>query len=475
MVPRTVKGRGFKGAAAYVLHDKGKDTSERVRFTHTLNTVSNDPNRAINEMCFTANSAHLLKMEAGSKTTGRKLTKPVFAFSLSWHEQDQPSDLEMMRAAHDALKFLQMDEYQALMVAHNDTDHPHVHVIVNRVHPVTGIAHDLSCDHNRFSDWAREYQREHGQNWCPQREINHAERQKKRREKAQGKEKSAFVKDKKSQRNDRPAAFDRRAEAMKARQQKKLDQEAARDAKKTEQELYRAPDIFPTHDPIQAAKAFLQQKADETRQRKDKQAALDKAAAIDAKKTYKELYRVDDIAPPHDPVKAAQAFQQQREDDAKRQKFEQWILKSKLAQHEKHLAERDKVSRMNTQRLQQAEERIEQAYGEQRRQYQRQLAVLEERAKKGGLSRFVGQLRGDDEQREVLQKNLSNIEQRSQEIREPVEFQNSYDVERLHSRQQKESRDLDTLIDRQKETQEIPKEPPREQARSVGKERGFER
>lgn len=55
MVPRTTKGRGFKGAAAYYLHDKGKDTAERVRFTHTLNTVSNDPHRAINEMCWTAN------------------------------------------------------------------------------------------------------------------------------------------------------------------------------------------------------------------------------------------------------------------------------------------------------------------------------------------------------------------------------------------------------------------------------------
>jgi hypothetical protein len=218
MIPRATKGRGFKGAAAYYLHDKGAQTAERVKFTQTRNLISDDPHRAINEMCWTFSRQDELKELAGIGKGGRKLQDPVYAFSLSWHEEDRPTDQQMIEAADAALKFQKMEDYQAVIVAHSDTAHPHIHVIVNRVHPETGVAHKLSCDHNRFSDWARKYQQEHGQHWCPQREINHAARQQARADKAQERRKSAFIKDAPSQKRDSKEGYARRAIEARAKE-----------------------------------------------------------------------------------------------------------------------------------------------------------------------------------------------------------------------------------------------------------------
>lgn len=48
---------------------------------------------------------------------------------------------EQMQAVADrVLRNLGLTEYQTLMVAHRDRAHAHVHVMVNRIHPETGVA-----------------------------------------------------------------------------------------------------------------------------------------------------------------------------------------------------------------------------------------------------------------------------------------------------------------------------------------------
>ena len=91
MVPREAgRGRSFKGAGLYYLHDKDALTSERVAFTHTENVPTNDPEKALKWMAWTAIHAEDLKRESGSAMTGRACGKPVFTFSLSWHPEQEP-------------------------------------------------------------------------------------------------------------------------------------------------------------------------------------------------------------------------------------------------------------------------------------------------------------------------------------------------------------------------------------------------
>lgn len=177
MVPKvTSKGRSFKGAARYYLHDKKADTAERVAFTEALNLPTNDPHRATAHMIDTAAHANDLKREAGIKA-GRTLKHPVYTYSLAWHPSQNPTKAEQIAAARESLHAIGMTDRQALIVAHCDTDHAHVHVVVNRVCPTTGRAASYSNDQLKLSQWAEEYERRHGKIFCQERVANNAERQ----------------------------------------------------------------------------------------------------------------------------------------------------------------------------------------------------------------------------------------------------------------------------------------------------------
>ncbi|MGH1482973.1 MAG: relaxase/mobilization nuclease domain-containing protein [Geminicoccales bacterium] len=68
----------------------------------------------------------LPRIEAGIKATGRKLEKPVYVYSLSWHPDEQPDKATMVEAARESLEALGVEDRQALIVCHNDEPHPQI-------------------------------------------------------------------------------------------------------------------------------------------------------------------------------------------------------------------------------------------------------------------------------------------------------------------------------------------------------------
>jgi len=178
MVPRiTSKGKSFKGAGAYFLHDLGKaQTSERVAFTHTVNMLTNDPEKALKVMAWTADHANELKQVSGQKLTGRKAENPVYNYVLSWAPDQTPDQDQMTAFGLRSLKALGLAEHEAIFIAHNDTDHLHLHVIANRVHPETGIMAKMSKDQLALSRLAQAYEQETGQIYCANRVANNRER-----------------------------------------------------------------------------------------------------------------------------------------------------------------------------------------------------------------------------------------------------------------------------------------------------------
>lgn len=179
MVPHIAKpGRSFKGAGLYYLHDKGALTSERVAFTHGENLHSQNAERALTEMAFVALNADRLKEQAGVEKAGRKGEYPVYHYSLSWHPDQQPTREDMIEAGRSSLKALGLEGYQAMMIAHHDEPHAHLHLLVNRVHPDTGKMVNLDFDKMRLSRWAEAHEKEHGRIYCAQRVENNAQRAK---------------------------------------------------------------------------------------------------------------------------------------------------------------------------------------------------------------------------------------------------------------------------------------------------------
>jgi len=173
----TSGGASFKGAFQYYLHDKGATTRERVAWTHTENLLTPDPDKAWKVMAYTAKEAERLKEASGQRMTGRKLEKPVFAYSLAWHPEQDPDKDHMLATARQSIAALGLTEHEAIIIAHRDEPQRHVHILINRVHPLTGIAAHTGRSKLKLSAFALEHERAHGKIYCHQREENHMSRQ----------------------------------------------------------------------------------------------------------------------------------------------------------------------------------------------------------------------------------------------------------------------------------------------------------
>ena len=171
-------GSSFKGVTLYLTHDaEHAATSERVAWTHTLNLAHDHLPSAVDEMVWTHRNAELLKKEAGVRAGGTKVEKPVKHLSLSWHPSETPDREEMIRAAQSFLKHMGWAEHQAILIAHNDKEYRHVHLVVNAIHPVTGLKLDDGFEKRRTAAWALGYEQQRGKVFCEQRLLPIAERE----------------------------------------------------------------------------------------------------------------------------------------------------------------------------------------------------------------------------------------------------------------------------------------------------------
>lgn len=272
MVPKVAgKGTSFKGAGLYYLHDKQALTSERVGVTHTENLPTDDPELALKMMAYTAMHQAELKAASGAAKTGRKLTQSVYTYSLAWAPDERPEQQEMIQAARATLKVLGVADHEALLVIHTDEPQPHIHVILNRVHPETGLAAKLANDHLKLSRWAEAYERDQGRIRCEQRVENNALR-----------DQGHFVKDRTSlrpadyhrQRKEqlRQAFARREAEAKNLSAYHRGQREALHDEKEA-RIAWRREQIKEATRPQWAA-LFRRQKAEERRAREAQSGAL---------------------------------------------------------------------------------------------------------------------------------------------------------------------------------------------------------
>jgi hypothetical protein len=192
MVPNVAgTGTSFRGAALYYLHDKRMEgeavrlTTERVAWSETRNLSTDNPELAWRIMAATSLDKDRLKAEAGVKNTGRKSDNTVYAYSIAWHPEEKASlsRAEMVRAANESILALGAQDRQAIIIAHQDEPHPHVHVMINRVSPTDGRMLGTSNDYKKLDAWALAYRQARGEEhkYCPVR-VEKAEAMKQAKE-----------------------------------------------------------------------------------------------------------------------------------------------------------------------------------------------------------------------------------------------------------------------------------------------------
>lgn len=114
----------FGPLSSYLLTGRDRQNPERVEWVAMRNLDGVEPDHAY------------VVMEATAKQS-RRVKKPRQHVIVSWAHGDQPDDEQMLAIMDQTLADLGLKEHQAMYVAHNDTQHAHVHAIVNRVHPET--------------------------------------------------------------------------------------------------------------------------------------------------------------------------------------------------------------------------------------------------------------------------------------------------------------------------------------------------
>ena len=167
------KGASFAGAVGYITHDPGARTSERVALVETLNLRTADPAKAAKVMAWTAYHAGELKQASGLAATGRKTENPVYHFSLNWEPGEAVSPAEMTATAKSAIAALGYSEHEAVLAAHDDKPHKHIHIVLNRIHPATGKTNNPKDDYEALQRWAYAYEKERGRVVCLDRAIKY--------------------------------------------------------------------------------------------------------------------------------------------------------------------------------------------------------------------------------------------------------------------------------------------------------------
>lgn len=127
MIGEAQTGTGFGGLARYLATGPRGDRPERVEWAEARNLPTTDPD------------LYPAMMRATARLS-RRVQDPVFHFSVSWPREEKLERRAMANVADRALFDLGLSEHQSVIVCHNDTEHPHLHVMVNRVHPETGKA-----------------------------------------------------------------------------------------------------------------------------------------------------------------------------------------------------------------------------------------------------------------------------------------------------------------------------------------------
>lgn len=146
MIAGTSSRRDFGGLATYLAHGRSGHEHERVDWAIGRNIGTNDPEIA----------AALMRATAAENV---RVRYPAYHLTISFDPRDQVTREQMEQVAVRVLDDLGLSEHQAILVAHNDRAHAHVHIMVNRVHPDTKLAWERWQDRPTIERVLREQER----------------------------------------------------------------------------------------------------------------------------------------------------------------------------------------------------------------------------------------------------------------------------------------------------------------------------
>jgi hypothetical protein len=146
MIGVSSSSRSFTSLGRYLVAGRDGNAEGRIVWSSARNLPTNDPELA----------AKIMRATASQNV---RVAQPVYHLALSFDPRDVVDRAAMERVADRVLAELKLNQHQAIIVAHGDRAHPHMHILVNRVHPETGRVWDRWQDYALIQRALREEER----------------------------------------------------------------------------------------------------------------------------------------------------------------------------------------------------------------------------------------------------------------------------------------------------------------------------
>jgi hypothetical protein len=144
--------RGFRSLARYI---QGRGVKSRATWFHAANLPGVSGTDDLQLACALVEAVQAQNTRAGNKRT--------YHLVISLHPDDRRLERRELQQVVDRLvDTLGFSEHQYIAVRHNDTDHEHIHVAINKIHPETFRIHSPAWDHQKLFTGARALERELG-------------------------------------------------------------------------------------------------------------------------------------------------------------------------------------------------------------------------------------------------------------------------------------------------------------------------
>jgi hypothetical protein len=125
MIGKIIIGKSFRGCISYCLEDKPENNISQQRVNGRAEVLGYN-------LCF-GNKLELVKQFNEVRNLNPKLSKPVMHITLSLAPGERLDNNKLATIADDCAREMGFEKNQYLAVAHSDTKHQHLHIVVNRI------------------------------------------------------------------------------------------------------------------------------------------------------------------------------------------------------------------------------------------------------------------------------------------------------------------------------------------------------
>lgn len=104
------------------------------------------------------------EIEAVQDINTRSQIDKTYHLVVSFQEGEQPTHAVLDDIEHQIATSLGYGEHQRVSAVHNDTDHLHLHLVINKVHPERFTVHEPYYDHYQLGELCQRLERKYGLN-----------------------------------------------------------------------------------------------------------------------------------------------------------------------------------------------------------------------------------------------------------------------------------------------------------------------